>query len=87
MYTLFLTERSFDISNEMMQQITDALEARKATMALTIGPSDSNGPGTWEVVINLSQVVCMIKHRVSEPRAAEDPASRPSLRVVAPLIG
>lgn len=61
MYTLLLPGRSHIISDEMADQLLAALNSDKAVESIRV-EMNGEGSGDWDVIINVRQVIALVKH-------------------------
>ncbi len=61
MYTLLLPGRSHIVNDEMASRIIAALENDRAVETILV-EMNGEGSGEWEVVINVRQVIALVKH-------------------------
>lgn len=64
MYTLLLSGRSHVINDEMAARIIAALETEKTVETIFV-EINGEGSGDWEVVVNVRQVIALVKHPVA----------------------
>lgn len=64
MYTLLLPGRSHIVNDEMAARIIDALEDNRVIETIFV-EMNGEGSGDWEVVVNVRQVIALVKHPVA----------------------
>lgn len=65
MFTLLLSGRSHLISDDMAQRILAALDAGRPYEWIRV-EMNGEGSGSWDVAINLSQLVALVRHPAVE---------------------